>query len=221
MSQLSGVVCIMSAPLSSRMTAWMSIGSTYTYLTAMRMRERLGAARLRESEVNMVPFSVRAVMVAQKNVPFVGKDAKMKYMWRDIERRAARYGVPVPRAVPVPGYPLAAFDEANLVGVAANEHGVYWGYLEHAYNLWFLHGKPPGDAASIRAALSAIDGVDVDAVIEASRSEEILQKYESNTAAALSLGVFGAPSFTVGDELFWGDDRLDDAIDEATWSSRE
>ena len=78
---------------------WFSIGSTYTYLTAMRLEE---VAKSSGVEVLWRPFSVRAVMIEQKNIPFMGKPVKMAYMWRDIERRAEAYGFParVPAALP-------------------------------------------------------------------------------------------------------------------------
>ena len=130
----------------------------------------------------------------------------MKHMWRDIQRRAARYALEVPAIVPVPGYPLASFDEANLVGVVANEDGFYWEYLKAAYRLWFIRSEPPGTDAAVRAALAEL-GKDADAIIARSKTEEVRRVYEANTAAAMEAGVFGAPSFSVGEELFWGDVR--------------
>lgn len=76
---------------------WFSIGSTYSYLSVMRLRdvERAQAVRF-----NWHPFNVREIMIEQNNRPFVGKPVKTVYMWRDIERRAAMYGIPI--TVPVP-----------------------------------------------------------------------------------------------------------------------
>ena len=96
---------------------WFSIGSTYTYLTAMRLEE---VAKSSGVEVRWRPFSVRAIMTEQKNIPFMGKPVKMAYMWRDIERRAEAYGFPARGPAP---YPLAEFDRANRVAIVANEEG--------------------------------------------------------------------------------------------------
>ena len=54
--------------------------------------------------------------------------------------------------------------------------------------------------------------LDYNQIIELANSPEVTKKYEKNTFEALERGVFGAPSFSVGKELFWGDDRLEDAI---------
>ena len=63
---------------------WFSIGSTYTYLTV----ERIGdLARENGIDVQWRPFSVRALMQEMNNIPFAGKPAKERYMWRDLERR--------------------------------------------------------------------------------------------------------------------------------------
>ena len=70
---------------------WFSIGSTYTYLTAMRLEE---VARSSGVEVHWRPFSVRAIMIEQKNIPFMGKPVKMAYMWRDISATPRRTAFP-------------------------------------------------------------------------------------------------------------------------------
>ena len=85
---------------------WVSIGSTYSYLSVMRLRvveEESGVA------FRWRPFSVRAIMIEQKN-SLRGQAVKLAYMWRDIERRARSRGLE-PR-LPAP-YPLAEFDLAN------------------------------------------------------------------------------------------------------------
>jgi 2-hydroxychromene-2-carboxylate isomerase len=92
-------------------------GSTYTYLTVMRIE---GAAQLAGIEVRWRPFNVREIMIEQNNIPFRGKPVKMQYMWRDIERRAARYGIPFNR---VPTYPVDSGNLANRVGVLAATEG--------------------------------------------------------------------------------------------------
>ena len=66
------------------------------------------------------PFSIRNIMKAQNNIPFPPeKKEKTRYMWRDIERRAKKYGLPAPKT-PVP-YPLQEFDLANKIGLVARK----------------------------------------------------------------------------------------------------
>ena len=127
---------------------WYSIGSTYSYLTVMRL-PRLA----QEYGVNIRwrPFNVRDVMVEQNNVPFSNKPIKSAYMWRDIERQAQKYGIPVPM-VPA-AYPLKEFDRANLVGVIVNREGRYLEYFNTTYKYWFLEGLEAGSRANLEKTL--------------------------------------------------------------------
>ena len=110
--------------MSQPITAWLSIGSTYSYLTALRIN-----AIQRDMNLNLSvkPISIRAIMKSMDNIPFPpSKKTKVDYMWRDIERRADWYGLPKPK-LPAP-YPLQAFDQANKVGIVLNQQGAsrYW-----------------------------------------------------------------------------------------------
>lgn len=185
---------------------WFSIGSTYTYLTVMRLQE------IQESSgvvFDWKPFSVRALMQEMNNVPFVGKPAKEKYMWRDVERRAQQYGFPV--NLPIE-YPLEHFDLANRIAVVAEQEGWCPDYVGTTYRLWFQERLPAGDEQNLRRSLAEI-GHSLDRVIKLANSDSVEKSYEEATTTARSLGIFGSPSFVVdGKELFWGDDRLEDAV---------
>ena len=184
---------------------WYSIGSTYTYLTVSRLP---AYAAENGVSLNWRPFDVRAIMVEQKNIPFSGKPEKSAYMWRDIERRAGKYGLPV--SVPAP-YPLPELALANQVALLGHREG--WGqeYTVETYRLWFVDGQPAGSEPNISAALRHA-GQDPARVLDIAQSPQIVQALESETRICRDAGVFGAPSFVVGSEVFWGDDRLDDAV---------
>ena len=156
------------------------------------------------------PISIRHIMKSMNNIPFPPeKKEKVNYMWRDIERRAVNYGLPRPN-VPAP-YPLKNFDNANLVGVVLNDMDLYLNYFNLTYRYWFIDGMESGSEENIRKCLNEMT-LDYNQIIELANSSEVTKKYEKNTIEALERGVFGAPSFSVGKELFWGDDRLEDAI---------
>ena len=108
-------------------------------------------------------------------------------------------------------YPLKEFDRANLVGIVMEREGKYLKYLEETYRAWFLNGLEAGSDQNLEN-VSRIMGVALQEVLDAASSSKILEIYESNTAEAQTVGVFGAPSFEVAGEIFWGDDRLEDAI---------
>jgi len=137
-----------------------------------------------------------------------GKPAKLAYMWRDIERRAAMYGLPA--RVPAP-YPLAQRDVANRVAVLAATEGWVADYARATYRHWFQDGLEPGSEPNLSDSLLEIGQVP-ELVLARATSTEISTAYRVATEEARTLGIFGSPTFVVGHELFWGDDRLDDAI---------
>ncbi len=184
---------------------WFSVGSTYTYLTVMRLPEVQKESGVR---FNWHPFSVRQIMVEMDNIPFATKPAKEAYMWRDVERRAARYGIAI--SVPAP-YPLQHFDLANEIAVLALNEGWCEEYVRSTYRYWFQHGLEAGSDANLERVFDEI-GQDRARVLQAVQSEEVGSAYRAATDVARARGVFGAPTFIVGDEVFWGDDRLEDAV---------
>ena len=184
---------------------WYSIGSTYTYLTVMRLD---GVVKSEGVTFNWCPFNVRHVMVEQNNVPFMNKPIKEAYMWRDVERRSQSYGLsPI---IPAP-YPAPKMVLANQIAMVASKEGWCELYTKATYKRWFEHGEAPGDKQNLDNSLLAA-GQDKDRVIELATSQEIISRLEQQTQHAIDLGVFGSPSFVIDGEVFWGDDRLTDAI---------
>jgi len=185
-------------------------GSTYTYLSVLRIEHAAAQAGI---EVRWRPFSVRAIMAEMNNVPFAGKPSKLGYMWRDIERRAGKHGLPW---VAPPVYPADKDLLANRVGVVAAAEGWCPAYTKASYRAWFLENRVLGESDSVRHVLAEI-GQDPDRVLGRATDETTAARWESETEAARSLGIFGSPTFAVGTEIFWGDDRLEDALE---WAQR-
>lgn len=184
---------------------WFSVGSTYTYLTVMRLPN---VEKDKGISFNWRPFSVRKIMVEMNNIPFAEKPVKSAYMWRDIERRAAIYGLPV--RVPAP-YPLEQFDLANKVAILGRKEGWCADYVRATYRHWFQEGVAAGSDQNLTRSLEDI-GQNPEHVVQRASADDVRDDYFAATDEARSLGVFGAPTFVVGDEVFWGDDRLEDAI---------
>ena len=184
---------------------WTSVGSTYSYLTVMRLKsvEQAEGVRFRWRS-----FSVRAIMIEQNNIPFRDKPIKAAYMWRDIERRAHMYGL-APK-LPAP-YPLREWDVANRVATVGEAEGWLPDYMVASYRRWFDGGDPAGSEPNLSESLNEI-GQDPQRVLATAASEETERRYLAATEEAKGLGIFGVPTFVVGGELFWGDDRLNDAI---------
>lgn len=189
-----------------RIDFWFTMGSTYTYLSAMRLPD---VARAAGVSFRWRPFHLAVLLKETNHIPFADKPAKSAHMWRDIERRAALHGIPA--RLPAP-YPLANTERANLVAIVGMREG--WGvdYVRAAYRRWFQQGEENGSDANLAASLSEV-GQEPARVLTLAAGEAARTELAAETDAARAAGLFGAPSFTVGGELFWGDDRLEDALD--------
>ncbi len=190
---------------------YFSIGSTYTYLSVTRI---LDVEKKNQVKFNWKPFSVRMIMKEMNNIPFPkDKINKVNYMWRDIERRAEGYKFFAKTPVP---YPLSEFDLANQIAILGLKMG--WGvnYVRLTYKKWFQEGKEPAVEPSLSEVCKEL-GLNRDEIIIESKTKEIKDEYFLNTDAARENKIFGSPSFMVDNELFWGDDRMEDAI---KWSKK-
>ena len=195
----------------SKIDFYFSIGSTYTYLSVTRI---LDVEKKHQVKFNWKPFSVRVIMKEMNNIPFPKeKMNKVNYMWRDIERRAEGYGFSAKTPVP---YPLTEFDLANKIAILGLKEG--WGidYVRLTYKRWFQEGKEPATEPNISEICEALE-INKEKVISNTNSVEIKNQYLKNTESARENKVFGSPSFIVNSEIFWGDDRMEDAI---TWSKK-
>ena len=190
-----------------RIDFWYSIGSTYTYLSTQRLSE---IERQNNVIFEWCPFSVRSRMIEMENVPFMAekKRDKIEYMWRDVQRRANFYGFDA--KVPAP-YPLKEFDLANKVAILGKDQGWIKEYTVLTYKKWFLERLEPGSEPNLSSTLREI-GLDAENIIKLVQTDEIEQKYLKNTEMAKNKGIFGSPTFIVENEVFWGDDRCEDAI---------
>ncbi|MCW9034667.1 MAG: 2-hydroxychromene-2-carboxylate isomerase [Rhodospirillales bacterium] len=186
---------------------WYEFASTYSYLSVMRIE---GEAAKRGVSVNWKPFLLGPIFHSQgwDNSPFNIYPAKGRYMWRDMVRRCRRIGLPfkVPEV-----FPVHSVKAARVAWVGANEG---WGaaYSQRVFTAQFAEGRNIADREVLKEILEELklESDRIMALIEESPVKDGLRK---QTEEATSLGIFGAPSFMVGDELFWGDDRLEEALE--------
>jgi len=191
--------------MAQRLDFYFFVGSTYSYLSVSRAAKAAAKAGV---TLNWKPFSVRTLMREQNNSPFAGKPVKMAYMWRDLERRAARFGVPFDG---VPPYPIDPLEQANRVATLASTQDWCPAFVQAAYEAWFIGKLDPGSPEHLRGILQGL-GRDADACMAEADSEPVMAMYAERTNEARTLGIFGSPSYVAGTEVFWGDDRLEDAL---------
>lgn len=179
-------------------------GSGYAYLSVLRIGRLAADAGV---EVRWRPINVRPLM-ARNNVALKSEELKVRYLWRDIERRSAHHGLPFVKP------PIWTTDPtllANKVGIVAALGGWCEDYTVASFRAWYLDGVPLGTRESLAHILGPL-GRDLDATIAMAETPEITERYDAETQVALGYGVFGSPSFVVDGEIFWGDDRLEEAI---------
>ena len=195
-----------------RLDFWFEFASTYSYPAAMRIGP---LAREASVEVRFRPFLLGPIFNAQgwNTSPFNLYLAKGRYMWRDLERICAELDLPFRRPDPFPQMSVSAARLA-LVGLAES-----WGedFCRAVYRAEFGEGSRIDDPEVLARLLMALD-VDPVVALAAAQSPEIKARLREQTEEAQRLGLFGAPSFvTAGDEVFWGNDRLDAAL---AWARR-
>ena len=191
---------------------WLEFASTYSYPAAMRIGT---LARDRGVIVRWRPFLLGPVFKAQgwDNSPFNIYPVKGRYMWRDLERICAAAGLPFVRPAVFPQNTILA---ARVALVALAEG---WGedFSRAVYAAEFGEGRDIGAPGLIADILTAL-GRDADAVITRAQADDNKLMLRKNTEEAQALGIFGAPSIVTADgELFWGNDRLEAALD---WARR-
>ena len=189
---------------------WFEFASTYSYLSAMRLPD---AARSAGAEVVWRPFLLGPILAGQgwSGSPFSVLPVKGAYMWRDVERRAARLGLGFRRPDPFPQNGLLAARVATAALGADAEAAV--AFVQNVYLAQFDAGRDISDPAAIAECASAA-GLS-DGAVEAAQTPEVKQALRESTEEAKGRGMFGAPSFVARSELFWGDDRLEDALEHA------
>jgi 2-hydroxychromene-2-carboxylate isomerase len=192
---------------------WFDPASTYSYLAAARMDA--AAADFPGVEVIWRPFLLGPIFKAQglDNSPFRIFPAKGRNMWRDMERQAKRLGLPlrVPDDAVMEAFPRNSLLAARTAIVALRHP---WGhdFVRAVYAAQFGDWADIADPAIIGGILHLL-GQDPAAILAQAHGDEVKAELRDNTARAQALGIFGAPSLTVGDELFWGNDRIEQALE--------
>jgi len=189
-----------------RFEFWFEFASTYSYPAAMRVEALAAEAGV---ELAFRPFLLGPIFAAQgwNDSPFNLYPVKGRYMWRDLERLCARDGLPFRRPSRFPRSGLLA----ARVATAARGEGWLPAFVRRVYTANFAEDlaiEEPGVMATL------LNEIDVDAEPWIARAGEASTKeaLRAATEEATRHGVFGAPSFVTRGELFWGNDRLEDAL---------
>jgi 2-hydroxychromene-2-carboxylate isomerase len=176
--------------------------SPYSYLAAHRVDDVLPERPVWR------PISFGFVVQRHGKVPWSFAEDRSAH-FREIERRAEDRGLP-PVRYPE-GWPAASYSLAPLrAAVLAEEAGLLREVSRALYGVIFAEGRALND---MEAVLDGAErgGMDREEVRSGIERQEVKDRLRSATDEALALGVSGVPTVSVGKELFWGDDRLEDA----------
>ena len=185
---------------------WFDFGSNYSYLSMMRIRRAAAAANLR---VELKPFMLGPIFksLGWETSPFVLQTLKGDYVWHDMRRQCVKYGLRWQRPSLFPRNALLA------ARIALQGEGTCWleDFCEQVMLANFADDRDVGDEAVLAGILAGL-GADSAEIIAAAKTDACKAALRARTADAQARGIFGAPMFFVGDEMFWGNDRLEDAI---------
>jgi 2-hydroxychromene-2-carboxylate isomerase len=179
------------------------VGSPTAYLAYTQLP---AIARGCGAEVLWRPMLLGGVFKATGNASPVTIPAKGRWMIDDIQRWARRYGVPLTFN---PNFPINTLTlMRGAVGVQMREPGLFLRYLDVVFGAMWRDGRDMGDPAVVAATLRA-GGFDPDRIAALASDPEVKAKLIANTEEAVARGAFGAPTFFVGGQIFWGQDRLE------------
>jgi len=185
---------------------WYEFGSTYSYLSASRIED---VARTAGVAVRWRPFLLGPIFakLGWNDSPFNLQPAKGRYMWRDMERLCAAYALPFRRPSVFPRNGLVA---ARIAILAAGE-GWCPDWTRTVFAANFAQDADISET-SVLSGLLEVMGQEPGRVLGEADAPENKERLRAQTAEAEAAGIFGAPSFVVDGELYWGNDRLGDAI---------
>lgn len=174
--------------------------SPFTYLAATQI-EALAVEC--GAELRWKPFLLGKVFEATGNRPPVSVPAKGKHLFQDLSRWAKLYGVPLqfPKSFPVNSV------QPERAAIAADKAGKGVPFAKALMAAHWADGRDISQPEELKAIAASV-GLDAEAIIAATQDPAIKEALKANTEDAIQRGVFGAPTFFVGTEMFWGNDRL-------------
>ncbi|HWI84162.1 2-hydroxychromene-2-carboxylate isomerase [Ramlibacter sp.] len=182
---------------------WFDVGSPAAYLAF----ERLPAiCRAAGATLEWRPMLLGGVFQATGNHSPATIPAKGRYLFADLQRFAARHGTAF---APNPHFPINTLTlMRGAVGLQLRQPARFVPYLEAVYRAIWAERRNMNDGAVVAAVLREAE-FDPEAVLALAAEPDVKERLKAQTQEAVARGVFGAPTFFVGGEMYWGQDRLD------------
>lgn len=186
---------------------WYEFASPYSYPAAMRI-EKITAQK--GMKVNWCPFLLGPIFKAQgwEDSPFNVYPAKGAYLWRDMERICQAQGLGFQRLSIFPQNSILAARLALSAAVGEKCPD----FSRHLYQAEFAENQDISRPETLKKVLAELD-IDAESAFAEAASDEVKLLLRRHTQRAIDKNIFGAPSFVTADgELFWGNDRLEQAV---------
>ncbi len=185
---------------------WFEFGSNYSYLSVMRIEDE---ARTYGVRIIWKPFLLGPIFRAlgMENSPFVLQKEKGAYVWQDMARLCRKYGLQWTKPTV---FPRSGVLPARIALLGAEETWM-GAFCRNVMERNFAHDWDINESDSMAEVLTGLRLPAVELLARA-HSEPVKMLLREQTERARARGIFGAPTFFVGDEMFWGNDRLDDAL---------
>jgi 2-hydroxychromene-2-carboxylate isomerase len=201
--------------MTAALEFWFEFASTYSHVAAQRIE---AAARAAGVTVIWKPFLLGPIFRRQgwNDSPFNIYPAKGVYMWKDMERQCARHGIAFRKP--------SAFPRPSLLAtrIALTLESSPQRVAEFSRRVYLANFRDDVDTTSddiVRGVLKSCGWPDDAEVLAQAVSAETKEKLRRRSDEAIERGIFGAPTFLIGNELYWGNDRLEDALTSCVASS--
>ncbi|WP_199032255.1 2-hydroxychromene-2-carboxylate isomerase [Ralstonia sp. ASV6] len=178
------------------------VGSPYSYLAYHQLPK---IAQAKGAEIVWRPMLLGGVFQATGNSSPATIPAKGRYSNIDLERWAKYFGVPIQQN---PHFPINTLQlMRGAVGMQLRSDAEFHNYLGAIFSAMFEHPRNLGDLNALAAVLEAA-GISPALMMALVQDDHVKQTLRNTTEEAVARGVFGAPTFFVGNDMFWGQDRL-------------
>jgi 2-hydroxychromene-2-carboxylate isomerase len=189
--------------MSKAVEFYFDVGSPAAYLAWTQLPQ---IARAAGAEIEYRPFLLGGVFQATGNRSPMEVPAKGQYMQDDLQRFARRYGVPFAHN---PHFPINTLTlMRGATGLQMREPARMVPYVDAVYRAIWVDGKNMNDAATVGKVLQQA-GFPPEQLLALASDQAVKDHLKAETQEAVARGVFGAPTFFVGQDMFWGQDRLD------------